>query len=188
MKQGEQTQQKIIALSSELFYHKGYKQTSFSDIVDVSGMSKGNITYHFKSKDDILKAVIEMRVIKTGRSLKSLSKEVATPVLRLNNFIDWLVDSKYELVRYGCPNATLAYELGKSDNLTRELSRGIFGTIQSWFEEQFLELGNSVEDAKQQATSFFLRAQGAIVLASVYNDEMLLEQQLNSLREMIESK
>lgn len=65
MKQGEQTQLKIIKSASKLFYRRGFHQTAFSDIVDDTGLSKGNITYHFKSKEAILKGVFDRRLENT---------------------------------------------------------------------------------------------------------------------------
>ncbi|WP_415398527.1 TetR/AcrR family transcriptional regulator [Sulfurimonas sp. CS5] len=43
---------------NELFYKNGYASTSFSDIENITGLSKGNITYHFKNKQSILEGII----------------------------------------------------------------------------------------------------------------------------------
>jgi AcrR family transcriptional regulator len=55
----KQTIETVIDISTRLFVEKGYDQTSMQDIVNELGMSKGAIFYHFKSKEDILNAVIE---------------------------------------------------------------------------------------------------------------------------------
>jgi len=57
-KNPKQTVENIIAISTGLFVEKGYDKTSMQDIVDALGMSKGAIFHHFKSKEDILDAVI----------------------------------------------------------------------------------------------------------------------------------
>ncbi|GGM29973.1 TetR family transcriptional regulator [Paraliobacillus quinghaiensis] len=54
----EQTVDKILNVSSKLFTTKGYDQTSIQDILTELGMSKGAIYHHFKSKEDILDAVM----------------------------------------------------------------------------------------------------------------------------------
>ena len=48
----------IISVSTKLFLEKGYEKTSVQDIVNATGISKGAIFFHFKSKEDILHAVL----------------------------------------------------------------------------------------------------------------------------------
>ncbi|MFC4077777.1 TetR/AcrR family transcriptional regulator [Salinithrix halophila] len=50
---------KIIQAARQLFAEKGYKDTSMADIVKASNSSKGNVYYHFKSKEDLFLHVIE---------------------------------------------------------------------------------------------------------------------------------
>ncbi|MDO4273262.1 MAG: TetR/AcrR family transcriptional regulator [Eubacteriales bacterium] len=61
-KQPEQTLESIIDASAELFSKKGYEQTSIQDILDITKLSKGGLYHHFKSKDEILEAVMQKRV------------------------------------------------------------------------------------------------------------------------------
>ena len=58
----EQTLEKIVDISAELFAKKGYEQTSIQDILDATGLSKGGLYHHFKSKEEILEAVMQKRV------------------------------------------------------------------------------------------------------------------------------
>ncbi|MCL9663561.1 TetR/AcrR family transcriptional regulator [Paenibacillus hunanensis] len=51
--QSEQTRKKISDAARSLFVQKGYKATSIEDIVAATGSSKGNIYYHFKSKEGL---------------------------------------------------------------------------------------------------------------------------------------
>lgn len=57
----EQTREKILDISVKLFYEKGYEQTSIQDIMDALNLSKGGIYHHFKSKEEILEAVMQRR-------------------------------------------------------------------------------------------------------------------------------
>lgn len=47
------TRKKIADAARSLFILKGYKATSIEDIVAATGSSKGNIYYHFKSKEGL---------------------------------------------------------------------------------------------------------------------------------------
>ncbi|WP_046228064.1 TetR/AcrR family transcriptional regulator [Paenibacillus dauci] len=51
--QSELTRKKISEAARGLFVQKGYKATSIEDIVAATGSSKGNIYYHFKSKEGL---------------------------------------------------------------------------------------------------------------------------------------
>ena len=54
----EQTIERILDVSSKLFFEKGYENTSVQDILDELGdLSKGAIYHHFKSKEDIFDAI-----------------------------------------------------------------------------------------------------------------------------------
>ena len=58
-KNPEETVNKILDVSMQLFLEKGYEHTSIQDIVNhLGGLSKGAIYHHFKSKEDILDGVM----------------------------------------------------------------------------------------------------------------------------------
>ncbi len=59
-KHPEETINRILDVAFRLFMEKGYDRTSIQDIIDyLGGLSKGAIYHHFKSKEDILMAVME---------------------------------------------------------------------------------------------------------------------------------
>ncbi|MGZ9584417.1 TetR/AcrR family transcriptional regulator [Paenibacillus marinisediminis] len=57
----EQTLEQILNVSAQLFMEQGYDKTSIQQIIDALGMSKGAIYHHFKSKEEILAAVMKRR-------------------------------------------------------------------------------------------------------------------------------
>ena len=58
-KHPEETINRILDVAFRLFMEKGYDHTSIQDIIDhLGGLSKGAIYHHFKSKEDILIAVM----------------------------------------------------------------------------------------------------------------------------------
>ncbi len=55
----QETYDKIVEVSSELFIEKGYERTSLNDIIErLGGLTKGAIYHHFKSKEEILIASV----------------------------------------------------------------------------------------------------------------------------------
>src|SRR4030081_3622310 len=56
---GSVRRQEIFAIAAEIFYQKGYAQTSTRDIAEAAGILKGSLYAHISSKEDILYAIIE---------------------------------------------------------------------------------------------------------------------------------
>ena len=66
----EETVSLILDTAYRLFVEKGYEHTSIQDILDgLGGLSKGAVYHHFKSKEEILEAVVDRitAVSATGR-------------------------------------------------------------------------------------------------------------------------
>lgn len=56
----ENTKHKIIRVSTRMFLEKGYTETSVKMVSDELGISKGNFTFHFPSKEHILAELVEI--------------------------------------------------------------------------------------------------------------------------------
>ena len=48
----------ILVKARELFNTNGYNEVSMRNIADALGISVGNLTYHFKRKEDLVEAVV----------------------------------------------------------------------------------------------------------------------------------
>ena len=69
-KHPEETVNLILDVAFRLFMEKGYEHTSIQDIIDhLGGLSKGAIYHHFKSKEDILNAVIDRMTAESNQML-----------------------------------------------------------------------------------------------------------------------
>jgi len=73
----EETIQKILDTTLELFKEKGYAQTTILDIVDKMGVSRGAFYHHFKSKEDVLDALLE-RKVNRGQQLEVYNNDSLT--------------------------------------------------------------------------------------------------------------
>ena len=63
----EQTLEKILNVAQKLFLEKGFDQTTIQDIVDnLEGMTRGAVYHHFKSKDEIMEALIHQMFLENN--------------------------------------------------------------------------------------------------------------------------
>jgi AcrR family transcriptional regulator len=63
----EQTLEKILKVAQRLFLEKGFDQTTIQDIVDgLEGMTRGAVYHHFKSKDEIMEALIHQMFLENN--------------------------------------------------------------------------------------------------------------------------
>ena len=85
---GEKTRRKIIEKSLQLFTVKGYFNTSVNDILDATGLTKGGLYGHFKSKEDIWYAVYDEAVsIWRGIVFRNVRK-ISDPLERIEKTIE----------------------------------------------------------------------------------------------------
>ena len=69
----EETVNLILGVAFRLFMEKGYEHTSIQDIINnLGGLSKGAIYHHFKSKEDILVAVIDRMTAESNEMLADI--------------------------------------------------------------------------------------------------------------------
>ena len=72
-KHPEETVSLILDTAFRLFMEKGYERTSIQDIIDhLVGLSKGAIYHHFKSKEDILAAVVDRMTAESNHMLEEI--------------------------------------------------------------------------------------------------------------------
>ncbi|WJN57899.1 Acyclic terpenes utilization regulator AtuR, TetR family [Pseudomonas sp. SO81] len=59
----ESARGKLLQTAAHLFRSKGYERTTVRDLAGAVGIQSGSIFHHFKSKDEILRAVMEETIV-----------------------------------------------------------------------------------------------------------------------------
>ena len=172
-KKGEGNRQRILDAAENLFYKRGYNQTSFQDISDATDIPRGNFYYYFKTKEDILNDVIEARVVNLSAMLSNYDAEISDPRERLLMFTNILERDSDDIMLSGCPLGTLSIELAKGDATLRDKSKQAFIVLCKWMEEQFDLMGLS--NADELAIDLVSRLQGINVMANVFKDAKYLK-------------
>ncbi|MDP9810014.1 AcrR family transcriptional regulator [Rhizobium tibeticum] len=181
------TRQQIVEAADRLFYERGYEGTSFADIAAVVGLSRGNFYYHFKTKDEILEAVIAHRLSKTRAMLDAWEAEAKTPADRIHSFIQILITNQANIMAYGCPVGTLCNELAKLDHIAKDRAAELFTLFRDWLSRQFSALGQK-SDADRLAMHVLMRSQGVAALATAFRDEAFVRSEVEDMYQWLSAR
>lgn len=176
----------IIDTADRLFYEHGYAPTSFSHIADAVGISRGNFYYHFKTKDEILDAVIDLRLVRTRQMLDDWGAQVDDPAERIRLFVEILLRNQDKIMRHGCPVGSLCQELAKLDHAAQGRAGGVMALFAEWLREQFERLGCGDHSARF-ALHLLGRTQGVAALANAFGDPAYVRQEVELMSEWVRS-
>jgi len=178
---------RIVAAARRTFYERGFEDTSFADLAKAAGIPKGNFYYHFKSKVELLDAVLEARTASVEAALREWDEALPTPLARLRRFVAMMTAERDDLVRYGCPMGSLLTELGKKrEPELHTHARALLDLYIAWTARQFEALGHPPQAARALAVRLLSRCQGAVLVAHAYEDAELLAREVADIEAWIE--
>lgn len=183
---GEATRDRIVEAADGLFYRNSFEHTSFADIADAVQISRGNFYYHFKTKDEILDAVISLRLANTRMMLDQWAITGDTPADRIRCFIDMLVANRADIKRYGCPVGTLCSELAKLGHAAQADANELFTLFRIWLRRQFEQMGRKA-DADTLAMHLLGRSQGVATLANAFRDDAFIRQEVAQMHAWLDA-
>jgi TetR/AcrR family transcriptional repressor of nem operon len=174
----------LIASAMELIYRQGVEGPTLAQIAEAAGVPPGNVYYYFKTKDELIKAVVESRAAGVGELLASLDRR-RTPAARLKGLIRNWLDYTDEVVAHGCPMGTLSVELNDYGDGFGGQTAKLFSAVLDWAEAQFRELG--LRDARDHALTLLSTVEGAALLSNAFGDRDVLISQMHRLERWIDS-
>lgn len=81
VKQAEERRNEILDAADELFGQKGFDGTSTNDLLKKVGIARGTLYHHFKSKEDIMDALIERYNIRILDAAQEIAVDKSIPVI-----------------------------------------------------------------------------------------------------------
>ena len=194
-KDGKETRHNVIEKSLQIFSVKGYYNTSISDIMAATGLTKGGLYAHFDSKEALWNAAYERAVeIWKGIVFKGVRK-VSDPLDRIaktieNDLRDYCCGEVFE---GGCFFFNMLVELsGQSPEMSGRIVEGFMqfsDLLASWLEEAKSE-GKLKPGAKTKEIADFIvtSVNGAAALYIATRSPRFpraIERQLNSYLRML---
>jgi TetR/AcrR family transcriptional repressor of nem operon len=174
------TRDQIVEAADDLFYRHGFDHTSFADIAGAVKISRGNFYYHFKSKDEILEAVITRRLAATKAMLEAWEGESDSPRARIESFVRILITNQAKIMLYGCPVGTLCAELSKLDHPSRGDATRLFALFRDFLTRQFVLFGSG-RQAEAHALHVLAFSQGVASLANAFRDEAFVQREVEAI-------
>jgi AcrR family transcriptional regulator len=121
----------LIESAIELFWRNGYSQTSLADVMDRAEVNSGSLYYFFKSKENLLLAVLERYKQMLGPVLLApVWEKERDPIRRIFGLLARYREAVLGTgCTYGCPIGRLALEI---DPELREVHRRIAENFEAW--------------------------------------------------------
>lgn len=187
---GEMTQAKVLKVATHLINKKGFKNTSINEIIRATGVKKGNLYFHFPSKEHIGLAILrEVEADFFQFLLGNLRGK--GPLEKLSSFFDAVLE-KHKKTKFigGCIVGNFALEMSDSNPQFSNAVEEIFskwGTVLTGLLIEARESGELITDISPRVLAKHIVAtiEGAIMMARVSKSERDLKDCLNSLRALL---
>lgn len=176
--------ERLIQAAHALIHEKGYHRTTLADVASRSGVPLGNVYYYFKTKDDMAEAVLDNRAEGLTAQYRTWDEQ-PDPKARLLAAIDMMISTADGVSTYGCPLGSLCQELDKERSRLSSRADRILKEQISWTAEQFRQMG--IADPEAAGRELVGRTQGAAFMGHLLDDPAALREQLERVRQWVES-
>lgn len=181
-KDGSATRDSLLNATPALILDRGFAGMTLDDVVRQVGITKGAFFYHFKSKNDLGKALMkrysELDACSYEESCARAEKLSRDPLQQLLIFIG-LFEEMFENLTEpypGCLLASYVYELQQFDSATKKMVAEAFTRWRTLLKEKLASL----------ADSFTVVLEGAFIIAKAVNEPRVVADQLHHFKNYIE--
>ena len=173
---GQQTRQRVIERAAPIFNQRGYWGSSLRDLMDATGLEKGGIYNHFRSKDELAAAAFDHNVDALRHCIREALSEHRHAIARLRAVLDvyrsFVADPPFP---GGCPILNAAVETDDTHPDLRAHVRKAMDELRVDTLVRIVERGRErgellAVDPEQVATVIVAALEGALMLAQLYRD------------------
>lgn len=193
MQKGDETKEKIIQVSLELFRAKGYFNTSVNDIIEKTGIKKGGLYFHIQSKEKLAIKVLE-GALENYETIISAGIENLSPLKRLGTKIEAIVNyHENSGLQKGCLFGNMALEIGMNDSDISRFIQKVFKSWESSFERMIKEAVESGElklhETPQELAKMILASiEGGLMLSKISGELDSLKKCKNFLLKILDER
>ena len=176
--------ERLVESATGLIHEQGVHRTTLADVAGRADVPLGNVYYYFKSKDELIGAVLDCYKEQAAALTREFERH-RSPQARLKALVHNWSDMRETVARHGCPMGTLCAELDKDEGARDRDAAAVMAIILDWAEDQFQQLGR--RDARDLAIALFAGIQGAALLANTFRDPTILTRQGHHLERWIDT-
>jgi AcrR family transcriptional regulator len=169
------TRRHILDVASAQFRESGIAAIGLAGIMSEAGLTNGAFYTHFKSKEDLVRAVVlDALERREQRHKDNLASGVALEtVIR-----DYLSPRHRDRAATGCPTAALVSEIARHPKATREAFTGKMSDIIALIAAQIPD--GSAAERRRRAIKAYSAMVGALQLSRAVSDRQLSEEILEN--------
>jgi TetR/AcrR family transcriptional regulator, transcriptional repressor for nem operon len=165
--------ERLIAAAVQLLHQRGIERTTLADIANLAEVPPGNVYYYFKTKDDVIAAVVAAHADQVSSALAAIDARFRSPRSRLKALVQELAGQSEIVARYGCPLGSLCSELDKRLDAPDFAGAKLMLLIIDWAEAQFRDLGQGSQ-SRALAMDMLAAYEGGALLANTMRDPKVL--------------
>jgi TetR/AcrR family transcriptional regulator, transcriptional repressor for nem operon len=177
--------QRLVAAAARLLHEHGVERTTLADIAGAADVPAGNVYYYFKTKDDVIAAVIQAHAGQVKATLALIDAQHRAPKSRLKAFVREFTAQSEVVAEHGCPLGSLCSELGKRVRPPDLAAADLMRLPVEWAEAQFRSLGR--RDAHDLALDLMAAYEGSALLANAMGDPQILARAARRLNHRIDA-
>ena len=167
------TAQDILDVARDMVRNRGYSAFSYADISERVGIRKASIHYHFPSKEDLVKALVEQYRDTMAKACDRIAQSGASPDRQLMQFANLYRDGLQQ--DQICLCAMLAADFAVLPQPIHDEVQAFFQQTEAWL-TSLLQSGCDANvwqcdsSAEQEAKGMIAMLQGAQLLARPAED------------------
>ena len=194
---GTDTRERILDVAQELILNRGYAGMTLDHLLAKVGATKGAFFHHFKTKDDLARALIR-RFAESDTKVYSDTRARAErlssdPLQQMLVFIGLFEESFAALTEPypGCLFASYTHELQLFDDETRTVIEDSFKMWRRLLKEKFDAIARVYPpripvDTATLADAFTVVLEGAFVTSKAVNSPTVVAEQLRHFRNYVQ--
>lgn len=191
MTKAERTRAHIIEQAAGVFNQYGYAGTSLSDIMEMTGLTKGGIYGNFRNKEELAEAAFDYNVQLLFESAKDTVQSQKNSIEKLLDLLDIHKDNlmRYEF-RCGCPILNTSTEV---DDAFPELKEKLKNVLDHWYNLLVKIIDEGIKKAEIKpdinaayyAGLFISMVEGGVWMAKVYDEPGYLNNNLHEIKKIL---
>ena len=180
------SRQRLIETAATLFYRRGIQRTSIDEVVAEAGLTKPTLYRHFRSKDELVAAVVEFRSMNWARAIEERVAAARTPKRRLMAVFDFLEEFIGARNFRGCALVNASVEVLNPSDAGRKIASRNKQQNRERLEQLAREAG--LPKPRALASALSLLFEGAIVQAYVESDPTAGREARRAAEQLIRSQ